>query len=128
MTKRLSPALFQECPVWKWDDAQEAHEPVTNWKPLPKDEPTLFIKADFIAADGTAFEGYLIGLESYYAVGLFVDGTEYVLNLNLPDMIDASLHAICQQIGKEKVTLFPLQYETEVAFEGQSPISGFLTV
>ncbi|SHI60119.1 hypothetical protein SAMN02745181_0474 [Rubritalea squalenifaciens DSM 18772] len=128
MGKRLSPTAFREYPVWKWDDAQEKHEPLTKWQPLPKDEPTLFIKANFVAADGTAFEGYLIGLESYYAVGLFVDGTEHVLNLNLPDMIESSLKVICQRIGKEKVTLFPLHYETEVAFEGQSPIAGVLTI
>jgi len=123
---QLSPNSFRKFPVWKWNDAQEELEPITNWQPLPKYEPTLFLKADFVAVDGTVLEGYLIGLESYYAFGLFVEGTEHVINLNLPDMIETSLQAIRQQLAKEEFMLFPVEYRTELAFEGQPPLKGTL--
>lgn len=89
--KQLSLDVFREYPVLKWNDAEDSHVPLANWKQLPKDVPTLFIKAMFAAADGAKYEGYLIGLENFYAFGLFIGENEYVLNLNLPDMIADSM-------------------------------------
>ena len=128
MTKNLSRASFQQSPVWKWDESQEGHEPVVDWRPLKKDEPVLFIKADFIAADGSKFEGYLVGLESFYAVGLFVENNEHVLNLNLPDMIDSSIKLIREQLGRAQLNLFPLKYKTEVSFDDDKKLTGVLTL
>ena len=128
MIKSLSSALFRKYPVWKWDGKQEGHEPVLNWQPLLNDEPTLFIKASFTAADGTQLDGYLVGLDTFYAIGIFVGNIEYVLNFNLPDMIDESLRSICKELDKRELKLFPLIYETEVAFEGNKYLTGVLSL
>lgn len=127
MSISLTPSSFREYPVWKWNESQDGVEPVFNWDPIRSDEPTLFIKADFIAADGTKFEGYLVGLKSFHAFGLFVGDEEYVLNINLPEFIDMDLQAIRKQLGKSELNLFPLEYKTEVSFEDHKKLAGTIT-
>lgn len=124
----LTPSLLEEYPVWRWDDTQEWHVPVTKWQPLEKDEPTYFIKTSFRADDETTFEGYLVGLEPFFAFALFVGSSEFVFNLNLPEIIESNTAAIKEMIGKESLKLFPLSYKTEVYFVEGEKISGKISL
>lgn len=126
--EQLTRELLAEYPVWKWDASEDYKEPVTNWSPLPIHEHVLFLKADFTAADGTEFEGYLVGLRSFYAFGLFVNDRTYVLNLNLKEELDEDVAEIYKSLGKEKVDFFPVEYKTNLAFEAEGQIAGILTI
>lgn len=128
MQKTLTRSLFQKCPVWKWDESQESHEPVWDWQPLARDEPTYFIKADFTTNDGVDLNGYLVGHDTFYAIGIFIEDYEYVLNLNLADMMEDSIKEICQKMGRAELDVFPLKYQTEVNFEGEESLGGSLTL
>lgn len=121
----FSKELFDRHPVWKWNATADGHCPVENFDPLPKDESTLFIKAIFTAASGEVFDGYLVGLERFYAFGLFVSEEEYVINLRLPETAKAAEVAISGTLGKS-VRLFPLRYETSLHFAGEPRIAGTL--
>jgi hypothetical protein len=127
MTDTLSPTLLQEYPVWKWDDSQDWLEPVLDWESSRRDEPTYIIKADFIAVDGTQFEGYLIGLDTYYAFGLFVGENEHILNFNLPDRMEERIKEISEQLHNSDLTLFPLRYTSEVRLEDDKQITGIFS-
>lgn len=117
---------FEEYPVWKWNDSQDDRKPVLDWNPLPEGEPTLFIKARFIAVDGTVLDGYLVGLDSFYAVGVFVGGRTYVMNLNLPDLLEQTLVDVCGALDRDFMDLFPLKYETEVSFKDEENLQGLI--
>ena len=86
------------------------------------------MKASFETPDGTRFDGYLIGRESFYAFGLFVGGEEYVLNLNLPELVEKNLKVICAHLGKNRMDIFPLKYETNYHFNGKPDIVGTLNL
>ncbi len=116
----LTKDHFDRHPVWAWDDGMEGHVPAEPFDPLP-DEVTLFIRARFVAASGERLRGYLIGSESFYAVGLFVEGQEFVLNLNLPELAEADALKISQLLDIPNLELFPMRYEDDVDFK-RSPV------
>jgi len=121
--KEMSLDAFRKYPVWIWNDTEDALVPVENWKQLPNDDP-LFIKAVFTGPDGAKYDGYLVGYEHYHAFGLFVGEEEYILNFTLPDMMADSIHAIGNQVGKNNLKLFPLEYLVETIFDGLPQIKG----
>lgn len=122
----LTEAAFQRHPIWKWDDAMEGYLPVQQPDPLPHDQGTLFIRARLTAASGEEFSGYLIGVEAFYAVGLFVLGQEFLLNLNLPDLIAGDAEQLRSLLGKASLELFPLKYRDDVGFQHSPPLRGEL--
>ena len=120
----LSEASFARHPVWKWDDAMEEHLPVLEWDPFPYQEGTLFIRARFTAASGEEFKGYLIGIEIFHAVGLFVMGEEHVLNWNLPDRVESHIERIKELLQAPGIQMFPLRYQDDVGFRHSPPLTG----
>lgn len=122
--KDFSEELLRRNPVWKWDDDMEGHVPVIDYDPLPEDEVTLFIRATFTTPTGETLPGYLVGSESFYAIGLFVGGHEFVLNLNLPEMIAQDAERILELLGGSREGLFPLAYRDDVGFRHSPAIRG----
>jgi hypothetical protein len=118
----LSAASFARFPVWTWDDAQEGHNPVSGTGPLSTEFGTLFIRATFTTASGIQVTGYLVGVRSFYAFGLFIDGEKYLINLNLPDLAAPIIETISRKLSGGKI--FPLAYEADARFQGQAPIQG----
>jgi len=123
--KNLTKEHFDRHPVWTWDDEMEGHVPAEPFDPLP-DETTLFIRARLVAASGEELRGYLIGSESFYAVGLFVGNHQFVLNLNLPELIEADALKIRQLLDAPDLELFPMRYEDDVNFERSAALRGDL--
>ncbi|VAW68696.1 hypothetical protein MNBD_GAMMA10-85 [hydrothermal vent metagenome] len=68
--------------VWIWDNKNKGHVSYGDGKPLPEDQGTLFIKSQFRCPNGLSFDGYLTGIDTFYAFGLFYGEAEYVFNLN----------------------------------------------
>lgn len=118
----LTAEAFDRFPIWTWDDEQEGYNPLAGSGPLPVEFPTIFIRATFTTPSGHKLNGYLTGLESFYAFGLFVGGTEYTVNLNLPDLAAPVLRSIMQKIGCGNIV--PLRFSADVAIEGRPPITG----
>jgi hypothetical protein len=125
--KALSQADFDQYPFWVWDDENENHQPISEAEPSPEDYGTLFIKARF-EANGHSFEGYLIGGSTFYAFGLFVADREFVMNLNLPDMMEKSLAEISVLLKCPPFKLFPLRFTSPVRFRGGRVIAGMLNL
>ncbi|MEO8178049.1 MAG: hypothetical protein ABI895_04375 [Deltaproteobacteria bacterium] len=120
----LTEELFARHPIWKWDDAMEGHEPVLHYDPFPDEEGTLFVRARFTAASGEEFAGYLVGIEIFYAVGLFVMGEEHVLNWNLPDRVEGHVKRIKELLQRPALQMFPLKYRDDVHFQLSPPLIG----
>ena len=120
--RELAAGEFARHPVWVWDDAQEGHHPLAGPGPLPTHLGTLFVRATFITPTGRRLSGYLVGLQSFYAFGLFVPGRHDVINLNLPDLARPALQALSAQLGGEPI--LPLQYRVDPPLEGAADISG----
>lgn len=124
--KALSVVDLERYPVWVWDDAQENHQPISESEPSPEDYGVLFVRARFRTQDGYQFDGYLIGGTAFYAFGLFVAGREFVMNLNMPDMISANLAEIFSLRKCPPFELFPLSYCSSVRFKNGQVVSGTL--
>jgi len=114
---------FDACPVWTWSESNDSYSPVWKLNPLPEDVSTLFLKARLEAASGECFSGYLVGRKSFYAFAIFLEGAEYVVNLNLPETVEEAVSSIGMKLGRN-LRLFPLKYETDLHFEGESCIAG----
>ena len=125
--KALSRADFEQYPVWVWDDENENHQPISEAEPSPEDYGTLFIKARF-EANGHVFDGYLIGGSTFYAFGLFVAGREFVMNLNLPDLMEKNCAEIIALLKCRPFKLFPLRFSSPVRSKGGRVIGGTLTL
>lgn len=115
----LSLAGFERFPIWTWDDAQEGYHPITGVGTFPSEYPTLFIRATFTTTSGHRITGYLMGLESFYGFGIFYEGKDYLINLNLHDLAVPVLRSLSLELGEN---VLPLCYSAEVV--GCSPIKG----
>lgn len=113
---------FDKYPIWVWDDANEGL--------LPLSEPsyeygTLFIKSHFFT-NKYIFDGYLIGIESFYAFGLFVDSHDFVINLNLPGLAEPDLQNIFEILKCKPFPFFPVRYKADVCIKEGKEMSGVL--
>lgn len=129
--RELTSNLLARHPVWQWDDSMEGHLPVMTYDPLPADLGTLFIRAKFEAASGEGLRGYLVGDVlvgdvSFYAVGLFVGGEDFPLNVGLTEFLAQSVSRIRQLLGRPALQLFPLKYVDDVGFVHSPPLRGVL--
>lgn len=79
----LTVEEFGKHPVWSFDDSNDFYEPVDPTTPLPDDRGDLLIKVDFAISYRRGVPGYVVGFESVFALGVFVGGREFSLNLNL---------------------------------------------
>jgi hypothetical protein len=123
--KRLNKYSFEQHPVWRWDDENTSHIPVDQSDPLPDDVGDLFIKASFYAPDGLMLEGYIVGLVSFHAIGIFVDDKSLLFNSNFPQMAHQELGELYSFLRMKPFPVFPLRYETNFHFAGGDNISGF---
>ena len=114
---------FERFPVWVLDDAQEGHHPLAGTGAIPAEFPTALMRAQFTLASGHELPGYLIGLKSFYAFGLFIDGEHFVVNRNAPDLAVPVFALIAKKLGIREV--LPMRFRCDV-FAGQPPIEGSL--
>ncbi len=119
---------FQKHPVWKWNDSRDDCIPVLETNPLPDDEDTLFILAKFKSASGDLLNGYLVGSDSFYAFGLFVEKRDYLFNLNLTDLAISEKASLAEHLGRNEADIFPMTYEADFRFSGLPKIKGEFSI
>lgn len=116
---------FIQHPIWTWDDDMDAKIPISGIEPSMYDFGTFFIKCEFTISNHN-FDGYLIGSSSYYAIGLFVGGDEFVLNKNTPDLNSNTMKKISKIICCDSLPLYPIFYRSGIRFKEGAEISGIL--
>ena len=119
----LSKKDFEQYPIWVWDDENEGH--------LPLSEPsyeygTLFIKAHF-KTEGYTFEGFLVGIDTFYAFCIFINDEEISFNLNLPGLFEVKIKKIFDLLQCNPFQFFPIQYKADVCLEDEKELSGTLS-
>jgi hypothetical protein len=124
--KSFTEEDFERYPVWTPGDEEDEYRPISEAEPSPENHGTLLIKAQF-QLNGRWLNGYLIGGPTFYAFGIFVNGREFVINLNLPTLNEKCFTEICRLLNWQSVNLFPVRYRSEVRFQGGRPIRGTLT-
>jgi hypothetical protein len=117
---------FETYPLWIWDDEMEYKIPLLEKDPAQGQYGTLFLKSKFTIASGRCFDGYLIGINLYYAFGLFVEGEEIVFNKKTPDLNRIDLIKMFCILKSDPFPLFPVYYQSPVRFRGVAPIEGVL--
>jgi hypothetical protein len=123
--RQLTSRSFDRYPVWAWTDDERLHRPIENATPLPEDVGPLFVRARFVAADGTELKGYLVtDAGSVFAIGILIDDRELVFNKNLPDMAGRELSELFSALGRDAFQVFPLRYQAEFHFPNESNLKG----
>ena len=126
MTNTLNIESFNKYPVWQFTDDNEGHQPVPGFNGiLPLDKGTLFIKSKFVTPSGVKFDGYVIGIDSYYGFGLFCIDEVCLFNLSLPQYYGRSIRLLEETLGLNHIELFPLKFVTEVKDKDGKTIKGF---
>ena len=119
---------FLKYPVWTWNESRDGYVPVLQTSPLPDDEDTLFMLSTFVRENGLCLPGYVVGIDSFYAFGVFVDGKSYRFNVRLPSEAAATKQALADQLELPVSEVFPLAFRSEFGFLDSPPISGSLPV
>ena len=112
----LIPSDFHSCPVWKYDEDSDLFYPVGGESDLPDLARDLKIRAVFMAPTGEVLEGYVVGVDRIFSMGLFLGDRVYHLNKNLRgpsrDQVEEYL---AKKFPKSNLTydgMFPLHFET----------------
>lgn len=123
--KSLTYEDLQKYPVWTWDDSNEYLVPLSELQPSWYDYENYFIKAQFSTQE-YIFNGYLVGIESFYAFGLFIDNTEVGFNANLPKINHDQLKYLFNLLNCKPFEFFPIEYQSPVFFKEGKKIKGIL--
>lgn len=121
--KMFTKSSFDKHPVWVWDDDMDAEIPLSDMEPSKNEFGAFFIKCQFEVSKHS-FEGYLIGNNSCYAIGLFLENEEFILNKNTPDLNEKTLKKICKILQCDPFPLYPIFYKSDVRFKEGGEISG----
>lgn len=117
MKDYLKPPDFKDCPIWRYDEDADGYFPVRGESDLPERVRDLSLRAEFTTPGGNVFEGYVVGVENVFSIGLFGNERIYHLNKNLPDLSQEQAEeffvesGLTSQLSYE--ALFPLRYETK---------------
>jgi hypothetical protein len=101
---------------------------VEETSPLPVTRGTLFIKAVLYPAHGPTLEGYVVGLRSVYAIGIFVGDVEVGFNRQLGDLVQQESSRLFAALGTASFELFPLEFTTEFHFPDEGNVAGLFTI
>ena len=126
--KELNRRLFDQYPVWAWTDDEQGYIPIVQPSPLPLDRGPLLIRAKLFPANGPVLDGYVIGLGSVYAIGIFARDTDYVFNRRLGALSGKVASELFAAIGIEPFDLFPLRFVTDFQFAEGVRLEGSFAV
>lgn len=126
--KELSKKLFDQHPVLAWSDDEEGYVPIEEHSPLPSDCGPLLVKARLFPKNGPSLDGYVIGLESVYAIGIFDESTDYVFNSRVSSMKNKIESDLFKALGTEPFELFPLRFTTEFRLQNGSALEGWFAI
>jgi hypothetical protein len=119
---------FEQYPIWVWNDSNDAMCPLSERNVVPPEYQPAFVFGRFRTASGHELNGYLIGGDSFFAFGLFVGEKKFVINLNLPNLINKNVVTIRSLLADPSFELFPVSYESPICFSNGSPIKGNLAL
>jgi hypothetical protein len=127
-TRILVEEDFDAHPLWRYDDETDLYYPIMSIEEVPEYSRSLFIRARFYSPAGIVFNGYLVGAENIYCIGIFCDGCEFMFNKNLPDRCFKSFNKLIENMtsGENlKISdIFPLKYETTINIKNYRTIIG----
>ncbi len=126
--KELNRKLFDQYPVLAWADDEDGYVPVAEHSPLPLDRGPLLIKARLLPSNGPALDGYVIGLGSVYALGIFAGDTDFVFNRQMGAECGKVASGLFATLGIQPLDIFPLRFTTEFHFANGETIGGSFTV
>lgn len=127
-TKLLTPADFDACPLWRYDDGDDLDHPVISTEEIPELERELFTKAIFTTRAGDTLEGCVIGISYVFSIGLFGGDKVFILNKNMEDHSRQQVNELLALHPSIKARtfdeLFPVKYRTTIGRLGYREFSG----
>lgn len=128
MKEWLTPADFDDCPVWRYDEDADGYFAVRCLDDVPERLGDLSILAQFTTPGGIQIRGEIGGVDRVFAIGLFAKEQIFIVNKNLGKRAREQAEAFLQASGLSNrlsyETLFPLRYETRWGGEVFNDFSG----
>ncbi|MCC6359971.1 MAG: hypothetical protein IT450_14600 [Phycisphaerales bacterium] len=123
----LTLSDLRECPVWEFDDYNEALVPVPEHSPLRHDG-TRVVLARLTAPGGQVFDGTISPPEDVDVVSIFASGREVIFNRYLSDEVAERLDWLFRLLECDPFPVFPLKYETGLSFLDGERIEGIVDI
>lgn len=118
-TELLTPADFERCPVWVYDEDKEVYWEVRSPDDLDDERYDLYdlqIKAVFTTPGGIELVGKVVGVDNLYAIGLFAGDEIVGINRNMHTRSRQQVARYLSLTGLESKlsfdTLFPLRFRS----------------
>lgn len=128
----LIPSDFDSCPAWKYDEDSDLFYPVRREEDLPELTRDLSVRAVFTAPTGETLDGYVVGIDRIFSMGLFEGNRIYHVNKHLPG---PSREQIKEYLATKNTTshltfesMFPLQFKTDWEDETFINFSGIFDI
>ena len=113
--------------LWWMDSHDDSVHEAKKPESLPDEvrPQDLIIRAKFVAPCKKKFEGYLIGCQNIFAIGIFIKDKEFLFNKNLPDLSHKYFQEFARLCDLEKPEdMFPIHYESDLDYENAAVFSG----
>ena len=112
----IGPRDFSACAAWRYEEGSDLYYPVRGEDDLPESLRDLSIRAVFTTPSGEQLEGYVVGTERIFSIGLFLGDRTYHINKNLPGLSKEQVDEYLSQRGGtsdlQYESMFPLQFQS----------------
>jgi hypothetical protein len=114
----LTEGHFEECPVWRFDDNGDVYYPVTTPDALPENIKDLRTSVKLYSPNGSIFNGYIVGADKIFSIGIFNKGKTFHFNKNVPESLfmmqfKGLVSSLESGISIKESDLFPMKFETQ---------------
>jgi hypothetical protein len=122
----LTEKDLQEHPIWVDSDEDDLIYPVFGPEDFPENSTRLIIRADFTAANGMPFKGYICGIRNIFSITLFWKNEILGFNKNRLNVCLERIDIINQYLEKKMKPedFSPLQFQTKIDLEHFKNFSG----
>lgn len=119
---------FETSPVWRFDEDCDLYFPVLQGRDLPESERDVSIFVECKSNFGHPFDGYIVGIDKVFSMGLFCGRKVFHLNKNLPELSAEQMKEFLVCAGLSDALnvkdLFPLTYTTQIKRDEFRDFSG----
>ena len=122
----LSKKEIDSFPFWGFNEIDDLIYPISDFKNIPGNFVTLYLRSSFTTQNGVVLEGYTIGVKNIFCIVICTESQTYVINKNFLEDCFVEIKKISSEF-KIKITpqdFSPVYYKTTVNLSEFENFSG----
>ncbi|WP_227815307.1 hypothetical protein [Nitrogeniibacter aestuarii] len=112
----IVPGDFSACAAWRYEEDSDLYYPVRGEDDISESLRDLSIRAVFTTPSGEKLDGYVVGTERIFSIGLFWGERTYHINKNLSGLSKEQVDEYLSQRGGasdlQYESMFPLHFQS----------------